>query len=272
MTDVDKSPDRVCRMFDSIAPYYDFFNHFFTFGVDCLWRRRVAGVIFSELSGVRSGVVNILDSEQIVVGEDGQVEISFGGGLSCGLMFLDVCCGTGDLVYEFLRRGGGGVEFFGIDFSQAMISRARRKLPALAGRFLVGDAGSLPFGAGLFDVVSCAFGLRNVSDLGRVLGEMVRVCKVGGIVAVLEFSLPQFFLIRYPFRVYFEYILPFVGDFFSGNRDKAYKYLPQSVLNFDSPAILAQKMQQAGLVEVKIVPMTFGIANLIYGKKSLPCV
>jgi demethylmenaquinone methyltransferase/2-methoxy-6-polyprenyl-1,4-benzoquinol methylase len=236
--DLDKSPERVKRMFGSIAPWYDFLNHFFSLGIDNSWRRRVADIVISEF-------------------------VEFGGVGS----LLDVCCGTGDLIREFMRRDKLPCKFCGIDFSDAMIDLARKKLPEISSQLSVGDATELPFENGVFGVVSCAFGLRNICETERGLSEMIRVCKSGGAVAILEFAMPKNRLIKYPYQFYFKYILPRIGDILARNKDGAYNYLPQSVLNFDSPKIISDKMQQLGLTEIKIVPMTFGIVNLIYGRK-----
>lgn len=244
--DLDKSPERVKRMFDSIAGYYDFLNHFFSLGIDCSWRRRVVGLVLSEFCNC--------GEEK----EDNKKRA-----------ILDVCCGTGDLVREFMRQDKSNSELNGIDFSEKMIEIARKKLPAISERLTIGDATNLPFEDETFCVVSCAFGLRNICDTERGLSEMIRVCKTNGVVAVLEFAMPQNFLIKYPYQIYFKYILPRIGEIFARNRDGAYNYLPQSVIEFDSPIKIRNTMTQLGLDEIKITPMTLGIANLIYGKKKL---
>jgi demethylmenaquinone methyltransferase/2-methoxy-6-polyprenyl-1,4-benzoquinol methylase len=235
---LDKSPERVKRMFNSIASWYDFLNHFLSLGIDCYWRRKVARLVLSEFNG--GGEIKSL---------------------------LDVCCGTGDLIREFMRNNKLSCEFVGIDFSESMIELARKKLPDISTNLIVGDATELPFDNETFDIVSCAFGLRNICNTEKGLKEIIRVCKVGGVVAILEFSTPKNCLIKYPYRFYFEKILPRIGELFAKNRDDAYRYLPQSVLNFDSPQVIENKIQQFGVEKVKIVSFTFGIANLIYGKK-----
>ncbi|MDR1479243.1 MAG: ubiquinone/menaquinone biosynthesis methyltransferase [Planctomycetaceae bacterium] len=236
--DLDKSPERVKRMFGSIAPCYDFLNHFLSFGVDSSWRRKAVKILVSEFA--ESGGIGAL---------------------------LDVCCGTGDLIREFVRANKLPCEFCGIDFSDAMIDLARKKLPSISNKLVVGDAMELPFYDGAFGLVSCAFGLRNICNTECGLREMIRVCKSGGVVATLEFAMPQNQLIKYPYKLYFKYILPRIGELLTWNKNGAYNYLHQSVINFDNPKTISEKMQQLGLNEIKIIPMTFGIANLIYGKK-----
>ncbi|MDR2345238.1 MAG: bifunctional demethylmenaquinone methyltransferase/2-methoxy-6-polyprenyl-1,4-benzoquinol methylase UbiE [Planctomycetaceae bacterium] len=235
---LDKSPERVKCMFSSIAPWYDFLNHFLSLGIDCYWRRRVVNLIFSELQ------------------ESGGID-----------SILDVCCGTGDLIREFIKRSKSNCEITGIDFSEKMIELACKKLPKISDKLIVGDATELPFKSENFRVVSCAFGLRNISEMERGLEEMIRVCKLDGIVAILEFSMPRNYFVRCLYKFYFADILPLVGNFFAGARTNAYNYLPQSVLNFDTPQSISSRMQRLGLDDIKIVPMTFGIVNLIYGKK-----
>ncbi|MDR0870324.1 MAG: ubiquinone/menaquinone biosynthesis methyltransferase, partial [Planctomycetaceae bacterium] len=184
---------------------------------------------------------------------------------------LDVCCGTGDLTFAFQRRAVNR-QFYGIDFSEKMIDIARRKLARtpLNRRlnFATCDALELPFEDERFAVVAVAFGLRNVGDTQRGLSEMVRVCKPGGTVGVLEFSMPVLPVVSQLYRFYFRRILPLVGKFFSRSKDDAYRYLPESVLEFDEPAALRQRLEQLGLTSIQSVPFTFGIATLTFGYLS----
>jgi len=220
-------------MFDDIAPWYDFLNHFLSLGIDRSWRKKTVRILFD--SDIPDGPL------------------------------LDVCCGTGDLTAALHRRR---TEVRGLDFSSEMIAIAQKKVPEVA--FQVGDALNLPFDSETFAATTVAFGLRNVGDTERGLAEMVRVCKPGGTVAVLEFSMPRNFMLRGLYRFYFLTILPRIGRFFAGNRDDAYRYLPESVLAFDDPTMLARRMERLGLVDVQSFPMTFGIATLTKGRKSEP--
>lgn len=239
----DKSPDRIRRMFDGIAPWYDFLNHFLSLGIDRHWRRKTA---------------------RLLIGPDtppGPV--------------LDVCCGTGDLTLAFRRRVqklGVNSSLAGIDFSSEMVEIARKKIGSESGAAIqVGDALALPFEPESFSVVAAAFGLRNVGDTQRGLAEMVRVCRPGGTVAVLEFTLPTCPVFAWPYRFYFRNVLPGIGRFFSRNGD-AYRYLPESVLEFDDGPALRRRMESLGLTDIKTYPMTFGIATLQFGRvpKSEP--
>lgn len=236
-------------MFDRIAPRYDFLNHLLSMGIDRSWRRKTACRLLTETT------------------PPGPV--------------LDVCCGTGDLTLAFRRRverlakksKADAREFFGVDFSPGMIERAERKIEKLKTddkvEIGIGDALNLSFADERFAVVAVAFGLRNVGDTGRALAEMVRVCKPGGLVGVLEFSMPTHFLVAKPYRFYFQTVLPRVGQLFAKKREDAYYYLPESVLDFDEPHRLADRMERLGLIDLEIVPMTFGIASLVFGRRKI---
>lgn len=250
---VDKTPQRIQTMFDAIAPWYDFLNHTLSLGIDRRWRR--------------------LAARKLIVADS----TNHGLGARPNSSILDVCCGTGDLIFSFRKRllalsQQENWSLNGIDFSSEMIDIARKKDAKTQSDekidFQVGDALNLPFESNFFALVSNAFGLRNVGDTERGLAEMVRVCKPGGIVAVLEFSMPTNPIFRIPYRFYFRNILPRIGQFFSKSRDDAYRYLPDSVLQFDEPEQLACRMKSLGLVELQTIPMTFGIATLTFGKKA----
>ena len=237
---VDKSPERIRRMFDTIAHRYDLINHVLTLGIDLLWRKCTARKLIHAQT------------------PDGDV--------------LDVCCGTGDLSFAFLtqqRKLKIERTNFGIDFSPEMLAVAQRKAKNCSAlHFSVGDALDLPFEDDRFAVVAVAFGLRNVGDTQRGLAEMVRVCKPGGIVAVLEFSMPTLPILRHAYQFYFHTFLPKLGEWFAKNQDQAYRYLPESVLQFDQPEQLAERLTQLGVTNVQMQPMTFGIATLVWGKRS----
>ncbi len=225
-------------MFGQIAPRYDFLNHFLSGGVDYLWRRAV----------VRRARPN----------PDSHLKI------------LDICTGTGDLAIAFWKRWR--IPVVGGDFTPEMLEIAREKLKRLRIteeriQFVEADASSLPFRDGEFQIVSVAFGLRNIENTERGLSEMTRVCASGGQVAVLEFSLPTCFLFRWAYLLYFRRILPRIGQFVAKNQWEAYNYLPQSVQEFPQGEELAEMMRRAGLTDVQFFPMTFGIATLYVGRK-----
>ena len=234
---VDKSGNRVQRMFGEIAPKYDRMNHLLSMNVDRYWRWRTVRIVRAQ-------------TDQPI---------------------LDVCTGTGDLAFAFYRRTRGQVPIVAADFCREMLDIGQRK-QTKAGiegdiSFVEADAQDLPFEDNRFQIVSVAFGLRNVSDTDIGLREMVRVCAPDGQLAVLEFSMPR----RQPFRAvyswYFRRVLPKIGQWFTRNNENAYSYLPASVGEFASGDALAQRMQDAGLRKVTLHPLTFGIATLYVGVK-----
>jgi demethylmenaquinone methyltransferase/2-methoxy-6-polyprenyl-1,4-benzoquinol methylase len=234
---VDKSGLRVRRMFSEIAPNYDRMNHLLSMQVDRYWRWRT----------VRK------------VPPRGQTPI------------LDLCTGTGDLALAYFRAGGGKVPVVGADFCPEMLSFAEKKRVAAglsdALTFQEADAQNLPFPDNHFQIVSVAFGLRNVADTDQGLREMARVCQPGGKVAVLEFSMPRWQPFKAFYGWYFRHVLPRIGQFLARNSSAAYEYLPASVGEFPSYEQLVDRMLAAGLREAKFYPLTFGIATLYVGTK-----
>jgi demethylmenaquinone methyltransferase / 2-methoxy-6-polyprenyl-1,4-benzoquinol methylase len=236
---VDKSGTRVRGMFGEIAGRYDFLNHLLSLGIDRYWRsqtvKRVAPVGDRPL--------------------------------------LDICTGTGDLALAYFKRTKGNVPIVAADFCPEMLTIGKQK-GAQAGAngeltFIEADALRLPFPDDAFQIVSVAFGLRNVADTDRGLSEMTRVCRPGGRVAVLEFSSPRRQPLRALYNWYFRHVLPRVGQAVSRSRLSAYDYLPSSVGEFPSGEALAARMRTAGLCDVTFTPLTFGIATLYVGTKSL---
>ncbi|MFO0428969.1 MAG: bifunctional demethylmenaquinone methyltransferase/2-methoxy-6-polyprenyl-1,4-benzoquinol methylase UbiE [Planctomyces sp.] len=234
---VDKTGNRIRQMFGEIAGRYDFMNHFLSAGTDIYWRwqavRRAAPFNSAPL--------------------------------------LDVCTGTGDLAFAFRKKIGPDVSIIGTDFTHGMLRRAEEKSQNLncAGNvaFLEADTLSLPFNDNTFQVVSVAFGLRNVSSTIGGLKEMTRVCQPGGKVLVLEFSIPGNRLFSRVYQWYFRNILPRLGQLLVQNRQAAYEYLPQSVAEFPNGEQLTGLMEEAGLERTSFTPLTGGIATLYLGYK-----
>jgi demethylmenaquinone methyltransferase/2-methoxy-6-polyprenyl-1,4-benzoquinol methylase len=234
---VDKSGQRVRRMFGEIAPRYDFLNHLLSLNIDRYWRWRTVR---------RAPVVG-----------DAPV--------------LDVCSGTGDLALAYDRAARGGVEIVGADFCHEMLVRAAEKSRRAKadGRvtFLEADTLRLPFADDTFQIVCVAFGLRNVADTDGGLREMTRVCRPGGQVVVLEFSMPRWQPFRAIYGWYFRNVLPRIGQWFARNRYDAYTYLPTSVGEFPEREALCDRMRAAGLDDVRYHSLTFGVATLYIGRK-----
>ncbi|MFY9690248.1 MAG: bifunctional demethylmenaquinone methyltransferase/2-methoxy-6-polyprenyl-1,4-benzoquinol methylase UbiE [Candidatus Acidiferrales bacterium] len=236
---------RVREMFTRIAPRYDFLNHLLSFSLDHLWRRRTAKR-FAEIL------------------------------LRPGARVLDVCCGTGDLAFALDRLRPRGAHdgaparpIIGSDFVEPMLTRAREKASA-ANRplaFAAADALRLPFADASFDLITTAFGFRNLANYEDGLREFARLLKRDGALGILEFTEPSSGPMAGLFRFYFQHILPRIGGAISGNAE-AYKYLPGSVAKFPSPPELAGLMERAGFAEVHIVSWNFGSVILHSARRA----
>lgn len=230
---VDKTGARIRQMFGEIAGRYDFMNHFLSAGTDLYWRWKAV-----RLAGPFS-------SDPI----------------------LDVCTGTGDLAFAFRKKAPADAPIYATDFTHGMLSLGERKRDGRDVVFVEADTLALPFQDNQFQVVSVAFGLRNVSSTIGGLKEMARVCRPGGKVMVLEFSLPDNKLLSRVYQWYFRNILPGLGQLLTRNRQAAYEYLPQSVSEFPSGLQLTGLMEEAGLVNTSFHSLTGGIATVYLGNK-----
>ena len=231
-------PNSIRKLFDTIAPTYDFLNHFLSLGRDLYWRKMAV----RELKG-------------------------FGGWI------LDIATGTGDVAIEIIQQNGYQKKVFGLDFSEPMIIRARQKI-LKKGLFQSvalsrGDAIELPFRENAFSASIIAFGLRNIPNKERALLEMIRVIKNGGKVIVLEFTFPRDELIGRLYPFYFKNLLPWLGGWISGDRG-AYAYLPKSVTQFPHAEDYEEMLKRSGLKEIHSRRLTFGIASIISGTKRHP--
>ncbi|HVC86506.1 MAG TPA: ubiquinone/menaquinone biosynthesis methyltransferase [Gaiellaceae bacterium] len=207
------APDAVRTMFDRIAPVYDVMNRVMTAGLDVRWRRLAAESVVRQ-----------------------------------GDRVLDGACGTGDLALADLKAGAGTVT--GLDFSEAMLARARRKtaLRDDALDWVHGDLLALPFADATFDSATVGFGVRNVSDLELALAELRRVLRPGGRLAILEITQPRGIL-RPFFRLWFDRAVPLLGKILPGGA--AYTYLPASVKRFPDAESLARQLRDGGFGEVR---------------------
>ena len=226
--------ETVRRMFDDISGKYDFLNHFFSFGIDHLWRKKLVRLLAP----------------------------------SKPLSILDVACGTGDLALSLARLRPQRI--VGIDISEKMLEIGRQKIsrkgqePVI--RLQQGDAEHIPFPDNTFDAVTVAFGVRNFDDLGLGLSEMRRVLKPGGCMLILEFSHPAAFPMKQLYGFYSHAVIPAVGRLISGSRT-AYTYLPQSVDAFPSGKDFLEILDQRGLARVNQISLTGGIASVYTGEK-----
>jgi demethylmenaquinone methyltransferase/2-methoxy-6-polyprenyl-1,4-benzoquinol methylase len=217
------SPEGVERMFDRIAPVYDVMNRVMTAGLDQRWRRETVRAVVEP-----------------------------------GDRVLDAACGTGDLALIAAEAGG---EVTGLDFSERMLERARRKGPELD--WVRGDLLALPFADATFDSATVGFGVRNVADLPAAIVELRRVLRSGGRLGILEITRPRGRL-RFFYSLWFDRIVPLLGKVLPGG--EAYTYLPASVRRFPGPDDLAAQLE--GFREVRYRLFAGGIVALHTGVKE----
>ena len=234
----EKSPSRqdVYRMFDRIASRYDLANRLLSFGQDISWRKKLAELLPDR------------QSQSI----------------------LDLATGTGDVLLSLVKYSKKIRYGIGLDMSSKMLAEARRKLPGSTiseNLSLVrADATSIPCCDNSFDVVTIAFGIRNVTDVKKSLSEMHRVLNDSGKVLILEFSLPPNFLIRKLHLFYLRYLLPAIGGLISGD-NAAYHYLNRTIESFPYGSDFLKLLDEAGFKSTKAHPLTFGVATIYEGEK-----
>jgi len=233
-TDPHSAGLAVRDMFTSIAPRYDLLNHVLSLNVDRLWWNRAARTFSEILNHPNSDV-------------------------------LDLCCGTGDMTQALRRRAHPDTKIIGADFSHAMLQRARIKSEKTTLRWVEADALCLPFKSEGFDLITAAFGFRNLADYDAGLREIFRLLRPNGECGILDFGEPQG-VIGNLYRFYFKQVLPRLGTLISGV-EGPYKYLPASVARFPEPDAMLERRRRAGFREATWTPYTFGIAGLYRGKK-----
>lgn len=230
--DPESAARAIREMFTAIAPRYDLLNHVLSANVDKLWWRRTARVFSPILNRPNARV-------------------------------LDLCCGTGDMAFALRRQGPARIA--GADFSHTMLRLASEKSDGIAAlTWIEADALRLPFPDESFDLVTSAFGFRNLADYDAGLREIRRVLKPGGEFGILEFSEPKGMLGKF-YKFYFKRVLPRIGSLIS--HTSAYSYLPASVEQFPEPEELLERMRDAGFRSVSWTPYTFGIAGLFWGMR-----
>ena len=223
------------EMFSAIAPRYDLLNHVLSFNIDRWWWWRTARMF--------AAILKRPDARA-----------------------LDLCCGTGDMAFALRRQArSSGVVIVGADFAHPMLERALQKSDANSPRWVETDALNLPFPNESFELVTSAFGFRNLADYDAGLREIVRVLRPGGELGILECCEPEG-VIGKLYGVYFRRVVPAVGTAVSRVKG-AYAYLPASVERFPRPPELIGRMKAAGFREASWTPYTFGTAGLFRGKK-----
>ena len=227
--------EKIQEMFDTIAPRYDFLNRLLSFGIDRRWRRFAVK----------------------------QIKYTDGGRI------LDVATGTGDVALEIAAQTPASVSIVGVDFSKEMVELGKEKVKCsrYANRIglQVAPCEDIPFADGSFDSVTIAFGIRNVVDRAVGLREMHRVLKTDGRAVILEFSTPRSALFKALYQFYFLRVLPVIGGLFS--QFSAYKYLPDSVMEFPSQGDFKTIMAGVGFRNLKHYDLTCGIATVYVGEK-----
>ncbi len=231
----------VQSMFNGIAPRYDLLNHVLSANVDSLWWRRTARTF-----------APILQNPQTAV--------------------LDMCCGTGDMTLALLRyRPGNARPVIALDFSHAMLERAKEKFssPEFSAHGVISmeaDALHMPLPDNSIDLITTAFGFRNLANYESGLREMARVLRPGAQFGILDFNEPGG-LFGKIYNLYFRHVLPRIGKTLSGS-SAPYEYLPQSVHRFPQPEEMLTMMRACGFTSASWTPYTFGIAGLYRAVKA----
>ena len=230
-------PVAVEATFSSVAPRYDLANHWLSGGIDYYWRHRLVKL------AQKNKPTDI----------------------------LDLATGSGDVLFALRQGLGNEVNLTGLDFCEPMLEQARkkrsvRKLTETSNQFLHGDCLALPFEDDSFDLITIAFGLRNLADRAKGLAEMQRVLRPGGRLIILEFSQPYLWF-RPFYYLYLRGILPSVARWLTGDRD-AYIYLGTSIAGFPNRDELCKEIEKAGFDQVQAKPLTFSIVALHEGRKE----
>ena len=227
----ESKKQQVATMFNNVAGTYDFLNHFFSLGIDKLWRRKLVKLI----------------------------------GLNNPKQILDVATGTADLAIAEAKLNP--YRIVGVDISEKMLEVGRTKIKKYPNIELqLADGENLPFADDTFDAVSISFGIRNFENAIAGLSDMKRVLKPNGKLFVLEFSKPTNWFIKKIYYFYFCHVLPFIGKLVSKDAN-AYAYLPESVKIFPDGKKFVELLQYAGYKKIQCKPLTFGISTIYIAEK-----
>jgi demethylmenaquinone methyltransferase / 2-methoxy-6-polyprenyl-1,4-benzoquinol methylase len=225
---------RVNELFTRIAGRYDLINDLQSFGLHRYWKKRVVKEARPQ----------------------------------AGEKALDVCCGTGDIALSLAQKGA---EVVGLDFSERMLEIARRRQSEGGAdftrmQFVSGDAQSLPFPDGTFDIITIGYGLRNLTSWETGLREMQRVTRPGGRLVILEFGKPENSVWRAIYETYLKLFSPALGLVFCGDA-AAYSYILESLNHYPAQRAVAEKMRELGLENVRVINLLGGAMSINYGEK-----
>ncbi len=231
--DINTDKPDIKEIFNSITRTYDLLNHVLSFGLDVLWRRKVA-LMTTKLNAKK---------------------------------LVDIAAGSGDMMLMAAKYNGKLNEIVGIDISPDMLAAAKKKLPNSSKFKLINSpAENIPFEDEYFDAATIAFGIRNFADIQNALAEIKRVLRPGGMIFILEFSLSQNLFVRVLSVFYLRCFIPFIGGIISG-RPAAYKYLSESILSFSKSCDVCRTLACAGFVNVQETPLNFGICRIYSASK-----
>jgi len=240
----------VRSMFNNIAPTYDKLNHILSLNIDKIWRKKSVKRIVKNLKNSESE--KLKNNSHVLRFSDSEV--------------LDVACGTADSTIALAKAGVPRV--VGVDISEGMLKVGEKKIEELNLNSVISlkveDCENLSFNDNTFDAAFIAFGIRNFEDKKKGLKELHRVLKPNGLLLILELSVPQNKILLSLYKLYFLHILPFIGKKISGD-NKAYTYLPQSVMNFPKPKDFLQTMEECGFKDVRQKALTFGLCRMYEG-------
>jgi demethylmenaquinone methyltransferase/2-methoxy-6-polyprenyl-1,4-benzoquinol methylase len=225
---------QIAKMFDAISNEYDGLNRVISFGIDIKWRNKVVQIV--------------ADAQPINI--------------------LDIATGTGDLAINLTRTNAS--QIIGLDISEGMLDVGRQKILKKELHetidMVVGDSENLPFDDNAFDAITVAFGVRNFENLEIGLAEILRVLKPGGIVVVLETSVPTKFPFKQGYYLHTRVVLPLIGKLFSNDKS-AYSYLSESASKFPYGTAFNNILTKTGFINTKALPQTFGVATIYTATK-----
>jgi demethylmenaquinone methyltransferase/2-methoxy-6-polyprenyl-1,4-benzoquinol methylase len=234
-------PESIQAMFSSIAAHYDKANAVLSFQMHRNWNRELVRRAVSPYSPTQ---------------------------------LLDLCCGTGEIAYTYLKEANHPCHAHLLDFCKEMLDCAKQKAqqghfnPIHQLSYIQGDAQAIPLGNQSVGCVTIAYGIRNVEDPIQCASEVFRVLTPGGVFGILELTQPNNRLLRLGHRLYLKGFLPFLGRCLSANQ-AAYQYLSQSIDTFIQPHVLEQQLRQIGFIETECIPLSGGIATILFAKKPL---